>query len=325
MYNQLLTVLLKKGFTENRAQLCAKLFTETSCDGVYSHGLNRFPRFIEYIDNNIVNIHARPELCEKLGSIERYDGQSGPGNLNAHFAMSRAIQLAQENGMGCVTLKNTNHWMRAGSYGLMAAEAGCIGICWTNTTPNLPPWGGFECKLGNNPLVLAVPRETGHILLDIATSQFSYGKLENLSLQNKELPIEGGYDENGNLTKNPQAILKSRRPLPIGYWKGSGLSLLLDLIGMMLSGGKTTFEIGKFDVEQNLSQVFLVIDSTQFKDNHLLMQSVEETINDLHNTLPIDEDNQVRYPGEQTLKTRIENLEKGIPVDKSVWDAILKM
>ena len=75
-----------------------------------------------------------------------------------HRQWRRAISIAKENGIGCVVLKNTNHWMRGGTYGWQAADAGCIGICFTNTIANMPPWGGKEPKLGNNPLVIAVPR-----------------------------------------------------------------------------------------------------------------------------------------------------------------------
>jgi 3-dehydro-L-gulonate 2-dehydrogenase len=77
-------VLLKVGFTTERASLCARLFVEASCDGIYSHGLNRFPRFIESIKAGIVDVEAEPTLVQSFGAMERWDGNSGPGNLNAH-------------------------------------------------------------------------------------------------------------------------------------------------------------------------------------------------------------------------------------------------
>ena len=154
-------ILLKIGFEVERAELCARLFTDSSRDGVYSHGLNRFPRFIEMIKRGLVDIQAKPELTGNFGALERWDGLQGPGNLNAYSSMERAIALCRQSGIGCVALANTNHWMRGGSYGWQAADAGVIGICWTNTMPNLPPWGASEPRLGNNPLVIAVPRVDG--------------------------------------------------------------------------------------------------------------------------------------------------------------------
>src|SRR6266850_5663743 len=162
LYDCLLGVLIKTGFEADRAALCARLFAETSRDGVYSHGLNRFPRFMDMVQSGVIDIQARPELICSVGALERWDGRRGPGNLNAYTCMEQAIALSQQHGLGCVALANTNHWMRGGSYGWQAAEAGVIGICWTNTMANLPPWGARDPRVGNNPLIIAVPRAKGH-------------------------------------------------------------------------------------------------------------------------------------------------------------------
>ncbi|MGE5604168.1 MAG: Ldh family oxidoreductase, partial [Bacteroidota bacterium] len=76
MYAEFLRVLLKIGFSQERAELCARLFADTSRDGVYTHGLNRFPRFIEYIREGYIDIHAVPELVEASGALERWDGKA---------------------------------------------------------------------------------------------------------------------------------------------------------------------------------------------------------------------------------------------------------
>src|SRR5215469_1901518 len=215
------------GLASPRADLCARLFAETTCDGVYSHGLNRFPRFVAMVRNGIIDVNAEPVPVARFGALERWDGRSGPGNLNAWAAMERAMDLSREHGIGCVAMANTNHWMRGGTYGWQAAEAGLIGICWTNTMPNLPPWGGKDPCIGNNPLVIAVPRTKGAVVLDMAMSQFSYGALESYRKRGEMLPVDGGFDTLGRLTRDPGAIEQSWRPLPIGYWKGSGLSVVL--------------------------------------------------------------------------------------------------
>ena len=154
-------VLMKKGCDEATADLSAQLMTETSCDGVYSHGVNRFPRVVEYIDKGYIDLKAKPGMTESFGAFERWNGHLGLGNVNAKLAMDRAIELAREFGIGGVAMSNTNHWLRGGSYGWQAAEAGCVGICWTNTQPNMPAWGAKDRRIGNNPLILAVPREGG--------------------------------------------------------------------------------------------------------------------------------------------------------------------
>ena len=70
----------------------------------------------------------------------------------------------------------------------------------------------------------------------------------------------GGYNQKGNLTKNAKDIYETWRPLPIGYWKGSGLSLLLDLIATILSGGNSTSKLSKSKIDSGMSQIYIAID-----------------------------------------------------------------
>ena len=318
-------VLASVGFANERAMLCARLFAENQRDGVYSHGLNRFPGFVAGLESKQINFRAQPEKTESFGVLERWDGRMGVGLVNAHLCMQRATELAETHGIGCVGLSNTNHWMRGGAYALQAAEAGYIGICWTNTTRLMPPWGSAEKMIGNNPMAIAVPREEGHILLDMAMSQYSNGKLEVLQLQGKELPLPGGYDTNGELTVDPGEILDSKRALPIGYWKGSGLALVLDTMASVISGGQATHEIGKQGSEYAVSQVYIAINVTGLMGQAALDETVAAIINDFHTATPLDANEKVRYPGEGMLRTRQESLEKGVLVDETQWQALLKM
>ena len=312
-------VLLGLGFAPNRAELCARLFTETTRDGVYSHGLNRFPLFVRMIKSGVVLVNAGPSLIAASGALERWDGNSGPGNLNAWHCMDRAISIARQHAIGCVALANTNHWMRGGTYGWQAAEAGLVGICWTNTLANLPPWGAADPRVGNNPLVLAVPRADGHVVLDFAMSQFSYGALASYRARGELLPVDGGFDSTGNLTRDPTAIEASQRPLPIGFWKGSGLALLLDLIGATLSGGCATHQIrNKPELETKLSQVFITINPAAFPQSDLSRRIADEIIAHFHSGSSGD-GARVRYPGGRVLETRKQNLAEGIPVEPEIW------
>jgi 3-dehydro-L-gulonate 2-dehydrogenase len=321
LYSVFLRVLARAGLEPDRAELCARLFADASRDGVASHGLNRFPRFIRTIERGIVDVRARPELVAAKGALERWDGRRGPGNLNAYASMARAMALSREHGAGSVALSNTNHWMRGGSYGWQAAEAGVIGICWTNTLPNLPPWGGRDPRIGNNPLVMAVPRRGGHVVLDMALSQFSYGALDSYRMRREQLPVDGGYDAEGRLTRDPAAIEASRRLLPAGFWKGSGLALLLDMVAAILSGGRATCEVPVDPEEETgLSQMFIAYDPSAFAARDVTDAIAERIIEDLHR--PSSAGERVRYPGERTLETRTRNLQEGIPVDPAIWEAV---
>lgn len=237
--------------------------------------------------------------------------------------MDKACDLAAKFGIGLVMLKNTNHWMRGGTYGFQAADRGMIGICFSNTTANMPVWGGMDPKLGNNPLVIGVPRANGkHVVCDMAISQYSYGKVEQTRLTGKQLPYPGGFDSDGNLTCDPTELEKTKRFLPIGYWKGSGLSLVLDLMATVLSGGNSVSDITKLGDEIGLSQIFIAIDPSKVNSKVETESYVEKILADIKSSIPVKEGGEVYYPGELSAKTRAENLEKGIPVVDEVWTKI---
>ena len=319
------SILLRTGFDEGKAEQLATAFTQNSFDGIYTHGVNRFPRFIEYTKNGYVKKDAEPSLKSKNNGIEQWDGNLGPGILNAMTATNRSINLADEFGIGCVALSNTNHWMRGGAYGWQAAIAGYVFIGFTNTTANMPAYGATDTRLGNNPIVLALPYKDSCIVLDMAMSQYSFGRMELSAMQNESLQVYGGYDLEGNLTKDPASIIKSQRPLPVGYWKGAGLSLLLDLLAAVLSAGLSTHEISKRNIEYGLSQVFISINIKKLPNHSSIPVLIDSIITDYKQSVPETEHVLISYPGERVLNNRRRNAENGIPVVKQVWDEILRL
>ncbi len=322
MYTVFSEVLQKNGMTPERAGQAAKLFADASRDGVYTHGLNRFQRYVRNIQDGIIDVAAEPELLNQVGAIARYDGHHGPGNLNAQFCTERAMELADRYGIGCVALARTNHWLRPGSYGIQAAEQGYLAILWTNTIPNMPPWGGKEARLGNNPVVMAVPSRRGVVLLDAAMSMFSYGKLESYARSGKPLPVDGGLDSQGKPTRDASEVLKTGQPLPIGFWKGSGMSLMLDLMAAALSGGRTVREVGELEQETELSQVFLLMKLDAFGDQEILLDKIDATLQELESCPALCQDVQVRWPGQGMQRVRKESMEQGILVEESIWEQV---
>lgn len=318
---------MNAGMPEDRADTCAQIHTETTRDGVNSHGLNRVERFVEYLKTGLVDPLASPSLENNLGSLEIYNGNMGPGVLNAVFAMNRATEIAEKNGIGLVSLRNTTHWMRGGAYGWQAAEKGFIAISWTNTESCMPPWGSKSEAIGNNPFVMAIPRKEGHIVLDMAMSQYSYGKIWGLRDRNQKLPYPGGFDNQGNLTDDPGTIAETRRILPFGYWKGSGFAVMLDLIAALLAGGLTTSGIDKANKGSSGSscQVFIAINPLMINSQAFIDHAIDETVAQIKNAVPAKEGGEVFFPGENSAKTRAENMENGIPVDDAVWDKVKEL
>lgn len=317
--------LEKAGLDAARAEQLAQVFAGNSLEGVYSHGVNRYMRFIGEVESGVVDINAQTETVSAFGGIEVRDAHFGIGPINAENAMARAVELSREHGIACVAVRNTNHWLRPGRYGWQAANAGVIGMCWSNTINNMPAWGAEDPRLGNNPIVLAIPREKGSVVVDMAMTQFAFGKLELAKLSGEQLPMYGGYDSEGRLTTDPAEIQKTRRALPIGYWKGSSMSLALDMIASATALGRTTAMIAAdSNVEHGLTQIFIALNFRAVVDAKRADEILDTAVDYMLGSTPVDPKKPVRYPGQNVEKTRRKNLENGVPIHEETWEKILK-
>lgn len=315
-------ILIKNGMTEEAATSCAAVFTQNSVDGVYTHGYNRFARFVQYIQKGWVKTNVQPKCVYQFNGMEQWDGQLGAGILNAIHCTNRVVTLAKQSGIGCVALQNTNHWMRGGTYAWQATQHNVVFIAWTNTIANMPAWGAVNAKLGNNPLVIGLPYNNSAIVLDMAMSQYSFGAMELAAMQKQEFPVAAGFNQNNQFTHKPAEVLQTRRPLPIGYWKGAGLALLLDILAAVLSGGLATTHISGQQAEKSLSQVFIAIDISKLPNHSAIPSLLNSIIEDYRLSIAQDEASRITYPGERVLQTRQNNMANGIPVLQNIWQTI---
>jgi len=137
------------------------------------------------------------------------------------------------------------------------------------------------------------------------------------------MPYDAGFDEDGKLTNDPAQVLKTNRVLPIGMWKGSGLSVMLDLFAGILSGGSLTHEIP--EEERTLSQVFIALDADTYGGREYIDRYAEKLVQDLKTIPEEDRIDTILYPGEGSLAKREDNLKNGVPVDSNIWDKIKKL
>jgi 3-dehydro-L-gulonate 2-dehydrogenase len=160
----------------------------------------------------------------------------------------------------------------------------------------------------------------GPIVLDMAMSQYSYGALATHRRAGKMLSVPGGFDRKGEITRDPAEIEATWRPLPIGFWKGSALSIALDVLAAVLSGGQATHTIaGDPLAEKGLSQCFLAI---SLIGNPRLADDISDRVVAHLHASPVLDGQRVVYPGERTLEKRIENMKHGIPVDPDLWETV---
>ena len=174
---------------------------------------------------------------------------------------------------------------------------------------------------------MAVSRQRGHIVLDMAMSQYSYGKLQVTRLKGEQLPYPGGFDADGRLTSEPGAIEQTMRILPTGYWKGSAFAIVLDTLAAVLSEGLATNGIDKIQRGSctGCSQVFIIIDPRQLGSAEFSNRVADGVAEYVIGSIPAEGAGSVRYPGESTLQKRLEQREKGILVDEGVWAEVQRL
>lgn len=316
---------LERFMDAKTAERFAQVFAGNSLDGVYSHGMNRYPRYLDDMESGLCDASVlEAEKVSGVGGLEVWDAHFGVGPLIAQQMTSRAIELAKVHGIACVALRNNSHWLRAGRYGLMMADAGMMGICMTNTCLNLTAYGAAEPSTGNNPITFAVPRKGGSLVMDMAVSQYAFGKLEIMAQEGGMLDTPCGYDVDGNLTCDPAKIIESGLMMPMALWKGSALSIMIDLMTSMLSLGRTSLEIGKpGDGEKGMSQMFICMNPAAVVDMDKADAQMEKTVAFLNGLKTREGMPGVHAPGENLEKTRARNRERGIPVTEGTWQKIL--
>ena len=321
LYRTILHAFLRAGMARADAETCARIHTESTADGVPSHGINRVPRFVNYVHAGYIQLGAKPQRIRQFGALEVYDGQRAPGQLNALWCTDRGMEVAAQQGIALLGLRNTNHWMRGGSYGWHAANNGYIMIAWTNTESCMPAWGGKDQRLGNNPFIIAAPRPGGPVVLDMAMSQYSYGKLQVTRSAGQRLPFAGGFDREGHLTDDPGLIEESRRILPMGLWKGSGFAIMLDLLAAILSEGLPTNGIDALQSGScvGCSQIFIVIDPRKLGGEEANARIANSIIDYVHASTPNEDGRPTDYPGEGAIRRRERSMREGLDVDESVW------
>ena len=157
-------------------------------------------------------------------------------------------------------------------------------------------------------------------------SQFSYGTLQAYRERGEELPVPGGFDEDGELTMDAATIERTQRALPIGFWKGSGLAFALDVFAAMLSGGRATHQFGP-DALQEVGQSQMLVafapGAVAAKDE--IAAVVRRAAEALHAATPLVEGRPARYPGEGTLRIRAESLRLGVLLDRGLWEAVARL
>lgn len=223
------------GFPENTRR-AAEVFRRATTKGIGHHDLTYLPSRLENLVQGRVNGQASIELLHADQALETYEGNNGLGEANCHFITHRAVELASQYGLGLCSIRHSNHFLAGLPYVEIIAEAGYLGLIWSNTDASMTAPGGFSMVIGNNPLSYGVPASPAPVLFDACMAYASLGTLA--AMKDQEVPSHWGIDSTGQPAKTARDILDGGVGHPIGGHKGFGLALLHEFLTAGLNGGE---------------------------------------------------------------------------------------
>ncbi len=305
-----------------------------------SHGVGMIPIYVKSFHAGILFPNMRPKLSKDETTIIVYNGRRGFGQSIANEAIEKAIQKCKKSGLVLMGLHNSGHMGRIGTYGEQCAKNGLISIHFVNVidrSPSVAPFGGSKARFGTNPICIAMPRENGRepIVLDFATSKVAVGKIRVAINKDEELPDGLVIDHKGKPSKDPRVLEQHIYPnqksnvlegavLPMGDYKGYGLSLFCEILGGILSGGKTIQpqheRLG--GVINNMMSI--LIDPTYLITNSYLNEELNSLIQYIKSSPSVAKDSPVLLPGEVEQRNMRVRLKNGIPIDNETFEQILK-
>ncbi|GGA66051.1 ureidoglycolate dehydrogenase [Ornithinibacillus halotolerans] len=290
----------KAGLSEEHAEVVADVLVHADLRGVHSHGAMRVEYYAERIAKGGINTNPNISF-EKTGpSTAIFDGDNGVGHYMAKKAMEEAIEMAKENGVAVVGVRNMSHSGALSYFVDMAADAKMIGISMCQSDPMVVPFGGSEPYYGTNPIAFSAPSSTGEkIIVDMATTVQAWGKILHARSKNESIPDTWAVDENGAPTTDPYKV---KALLPIAGPKGYGLMMMVDILsGILLGlpyGNKVSSMYEDLTEYRRLGQLHVVINPAFFTNLDSFLEKITATMKELNEIKPAPGFDQVLYPGQ---------------------------
>ena len=304
---------------EKDAETVARFMADSDIMGKDSHGIFRLPGYIQRLINGGINKTPNIQVLKNRSATALVDGDNGMGHLVVNFCAELAIEKAKKSGISWVGGNHSNHAGAAGAYALLPLEQDMIGIYVAVGSANhLPPWGGIEPLLSTNPIAVAIPgMHEEPILLDMATTVSSYGKIKVHAQRNIPMPEGWMVDKNGEpLTDASQADLGFL--LPIGGPKGYGLALIFGILAGTLNGADFGRDVIDMNEDRNsvsnTGQFILALDISAFMDTNEFKREIDEVIQTMRNSKTLKGAEGVRLPGDGSHAAMKDRKENGIPL-----------
>ncbi|MCA9835836.1 MAG: malate/lactate/ureidoglycolate dehydrogenase [Trueperaceae bacterium] len=329
---QVVTRMLgRAGSSAYEAEVVTDHLVRANLTGHDSHGVGMLPTYMRNLNKGILKPNQHPELAKDSGNIMMYDGLEGYGQVQAKEAMAGAIARAKESNLVLMTLRNSHHIGRIGTYGEMAIEAGLISIHFVNVVdhgPTVAPYGGTQARFVTNPVCIAIPgtSQTKAILLDMATSKIALGKARVAKNKGVPVPDNSVIDAEGLPTNNPNVLFEEPQGslLPFGDYKGTGLALVCEILAGALSGGGTIQPGNKRRGGTTNNMFTVIVKPDALVDYSYLNYEIDELVRYVKDTPAQLETGPVRIAGEPERLAFAERSQAGISLEQSTWEQIIE-
>lgn len=312
------------------AERTAQFMADADLHGIDTHGVFRLPGYIKRIKSGGMTLDPDIKIIREAPATALIDGDNGMGHLVVARAAEIAIEKATQTGIGWVGIRNSNHAGPAMLYARMPLAHEMIGIyAAVGSANHMAPWGGTDLLLSTNPISIAVPASRHRdVILDMATTVSSYGKVKTAAQRGEDMPEGWMIDKQGKPLTDPQRAHEGML-LPIGGPKGYGLSLMLGLLAGTLNGaamGRDVVDFAKdFVTPTNTGQFICALAISNFAEVAHFGTQVDAMIDAIKASPTLPGYEEIRLPGERSAKLRESRRESGIPVHPALAPVLAEM
>jgi L-2-hydroxycarboxylate dehydrogenase (NAD+) len=315
------------GLPAKDAEILAGLMVEADLRGSDTHGVIRLPLYLRRIRAGGINTNPNIRVVSDRPSAALIDGDNGMGHLVMRRVAHLAIEKAKATGIGWVGARMSNHAGPAALYVTMPLKHDMIGLYFAVGSSNhLPPWGGSESLLGTNPMAVAVPAgDEPPIVLDMSPTVAAFGKVRLKAQRGEQMPVGWMIDKQGKPLTDPKRMDEGHL-LPIGEYKGSGLSLIIGLLAGALNRAALGRDVVDFVKEAgkptNTGQAIAAISIDAFMPAAEFKRSVDQVIRDIRNSPKLPGFERIWLPGEQSHAKLLDRRAHGVPIPKALRDSL---
>jgi L-2-hydroxycarboxylate dehydrogenase (NAD+) len=315
--------LLALGLPERDAALCAARMIDADLRGVDTHGIFRLNHYSQRIRANGINLCPKVHTVRENAVTALVDGDNGMGHVVMNFATELAIRKAAESGLAWIGTFNGNHAGAGAVYSSMPLAHDMVGMYMTVANANhMAPWGGVELILGTNPISIAIPAgEEPPVVLDIATTMTSYGKVKLAAQKGESIPVGWMIDRWGQPLTDPKRSSDGFL-LPIGGYKGYGLNVVIGMLAGVLNGaafGRDVVDFNKDVASRNNSgHMIMAMRVDNFQPAESFKCEMDRVIREIRESKRMEGIERIWLPGEMEHERIRERREHGIPLAQIV-------